>query len=276
MGYDFIERAETSLGAIAYHQGGEGEPLILHHGGESYRAQYATFTPLLADGIHWICYDQRDVADSFAVEEAYTTADLADDCIRLMDALGLESAHIGGISYGGAIALQVAVRHPDRVASLFAGAAPVNFANGTDYAKQALAKPEQRTELMVDGCLTAHGQADPELYALVFSHLSKTYARPGSHRDEAIRNHDLVGDLESITAPTLLVYGSDDPLIDQQTGRLIADKVAGARLEIFEGARHGLAFEFPEKLARLLADFIPAHPATRTTPTNAQPMGEAQ
>src|SRR6201996_6311709 len=107
MGYDRTEYAQTPLGRIAFHQTGAGEPLILSHGGESHKGQYAPLAPLLADGIRAISYDQRDVADSFAVAGPYTMADVADDVVRLMDALGLEKAHIAGFSYGGLVSLNV-------------------------------------------------------------------------------------------------------------------------------------------------------------------------
>lgn len=260
MGYDTFELANVRGGPLAYHELGSGEPLIMHHGGESHKGQYAAFAPLLAPGIRSISYDQRDIGDSFTAADPYTIGDIADDCVQLMDALGIDKAHIMGFSFGGAVALQVALRHPDRVRTLIAGTAPGGFATMTDYAKNIISRPPaERAELMLQALLSPEGQADAELVDPIRRLLSHGSAAPDSHRIGALRTHDLDEQLSAVTAPTLLIYGSDDPLAPPTTGRLIADRIPNARLEIIENGRHGLTTEFKEPVAKLISEFVLRH-----------------
>jgi len=261
MGYDLTEYAETPLGRLAFHQTGSGEPLILHHGGESHKGQYDIFAPHLADGIRAISYDQRDIADSFQAAEPYELKALADDCAALMDALGLEKAHIAGISFGGVIALHMAVNHPDRVQTLIIGAAPAASRASAPFLQDMLSKsPGERADLMVEAILSPKARMDHELTATVRGLLSVTHSKPDSHRMAALRNHDLDEELRAIDIPTLLLYGSDDPIVTPEAGQFIADRIPGAELVVLDGARHGLSFEFREHTARLMSDFVLKHP----------------
>jgi len=261
MGYDLIEYAETPLGRIAFHQTGSGEPLILSHGMESHKGQYAPLAPLLAGNIRAISYDQRDIADSFAVAEPYTMAEVADDVIRLMDALGFEKAHIAGFSFGGLVSLNVAVHHPDRVQTLIAGTSPDNRRPATQFLQGLLAMDTaERTEAMIKAALSEQGQLDPVMAATARSVISGGYTRPGSHRFEAMATHDVGDKLANVTAPTLFIYGSDDPIASPQDGAALAADIPGARLAVVEGARHGIYWEFREATARLINEFVSAHP----------------
>ena len=261
MGYDLTEYAQTPLGRLAFHQTGSGEPLILHHGGESHKGQYDIFAPHLADGIRAISYDQRDIGDSFKVTEPYELKAFADDCVALMDALGFEKAHIAGISFGGVISLHMAVNHPDRVQTLIVGAAPATMSASAPFLQKLLASsPAERTDLMVDAILSPKALTDRELTATVREHLSMTNSSPDSHRIKSMRGHNLDEELRAIDIPTLLIYGSDDPIAVPATGQFIADRIPGAELVVLDGARHGLSFEFREQTGRLMSDFVLKHP----------------
>lgn len=261
MGYDLIEYAETPLGAIAFHQTGSGEPLIISHGGESHKGQYAPLAPLLAPGIRAISYDQRDIADTFSVANPYTMADIADDVVRLMDALGFDKAHIAGFSFGGLVSLNVAVHHPDRVQTLIAGTSPDNRRPPSEFLKTIFTlDTAERSEAMIKAVLTEKGQADPEMSATIRGVVSGGYTRPGSHRHAAIATHDVGDKLGNITAPTLLIYGTDDPLASPDDGAALAADIPDARLAVIEGARHGVYWEFKEETARLINEFVLAHP----------------
>ena len=85
-------------------------------------------------------------------------------------------------------------------------------------------------------------------------------AAPDSNRIGALRTHVLDGQLAAVTAPTLLVYGSDDPLAPPTTGQFIADRIPDARLEIIERGRHALSSEFKEPVAKLVSEFVLHHP----------------
>ena len=272
MGYDLTEYAQTPLGRLAFHQTGSGEPLILHHGGEGHKGQYAIFAPHLAAGIRAISYDQRDIAESLTAAQPYDLKALADDCAALMDALGLDKAHIAGISMGGVIALHMAVHHPGRVKTLIVGAAPAAARWSATFLQQMLSKSaEERTDLMVEALLSPRGLTDSEMAATLRATLSVTHSAPGSHRMAALRAHDLEAELSMIDIPTLVINGSDDPIVTPESARLVADRIPGAELVVLDGARHGLSFEFREQTGKLISDFVLKHPVAVLLPLPAGP-----
>lgn len=261
MADDTHQTVDVGTKLFAYHESGSGEPLILHHGGESHKGQYQIFMPLLADGIRVISYDQRDVGHASTADGPYGPGDLADDCIELMDALGVDQAHVMGISFGGAIALHVGHRHPDRVRSLIVGAAPDSFQRPNPFIERVLGMtPEERGALMLDASLSPDAQQDELLLSTLAGLMHGRVTAPGSYRSEAIRAHDLSEDeVASITPPTLLVYGEDDPLVPPDLGRILHARMPSSELVVIPGARHGLSFEFRHQLADLVNAWVADH-----------------
>ncbi|PRX50082.1 3-oxoadipate enol-lactonase [Prauserella shujinwangii] len=260
----------TSLGTvkagqieIAYAESGSGEPVILLHGGESTHIQWDTFRPLLGAGIRAIAYDQRDSGASVNPPDPYGIPDLAGDCAALIRGLGYERAHIFGSSFGGFIALQVAVSVPDVVQSLTVGA---TYSNASALHTPAVSEivelsPSQRDARMLALALSERGQADEKVVAELRSILVHRSPEADARRLAAIPGFDVTDRLPEITAPTLLIYGEDDPAAPPDIGQKIADAIPGARLEVMPGARHGFMVEFAQETARLLRDFVLAHPS---------------
>ena len=246
---------------IAYAESGAGEPVILLHGGESTHTQYDTFRPLLGDGIRAIAYDQRDSGASVNPPDPYGIPELADDCAALIKGLGYERAHLFGSSFGGLIALQVAVSVPDVVQSLTIGATVANGAGAqAPVAAEILeTAPSERDARMIAFALSERGQADERLVAEVRSVLVHRSPEADARRLAGIPGFDVTERLSGITAPTLLIYGEDDPVAGPEVGQKIADAIPGARLEVIPGARHGITLEFPRESAQLLRDFVLAH-----------------
>jgi pimeloyl-ACP methyl ester carboxylesterase len=259
----------TSLGTvktgeieIAYAESGAGEPVILLHGGESTRIQYDTFRSLLGAGIRAIAYDQRDSGASVNPPDPYGIPDLAADCAALIRGLGYERAHLFGSSFGGFVALQVAVSIPGVVRSLTVGA---TFSDASALQAPVASEivelpPSQRDARMLAFALSERGQADQKVVAELKSILVHRPPEADARRLAAIPGFDLTGRLPEITAPTLLVYGEDDPAASPEIGRKIADAIPGAKLAVIPGARHGITMEFARETARLLRDFVLAHP----------------
>lgn len=260
MSYDAYRVAEASGNRIPYHETGAGEPLLLHHGAESHKGQFAIFAPLLDPGIRAISYDQRDVGDAESVDADYTMLDLADDCVGLMDALHIERAHVMGISFGGAVALHVGIRHPERVQSLIVGATPHSFARPTPYAARVMAAPaEQRAALMRDASLSPEAQQDEWLMSQLANLGRGTVTALGSRRRAAMESHDVRGLLAEVTAPTLLVYGELDPIAPPEIGQQLHAQLPTSELVVLPGARHGLSFEFRAQTAALANDWVFHH-----------------
>jgi 3-oxoadipate enol-lactonase len=261
MGFESVRFADVPLGKVAYYDAGTGEPLLMHHGGEGSKTQYAAVVPHLAEGIHAISFDQRDVADSFRSADPYTMADLADDSARFLDALGIDKAHMLGTSFDGALALNVAVRHPDRVRTLTVAVAPVTSATLAESTRRLTELPrEEFIEAFARAAFSDEALRDPNTMAFVRRAMSAVVMGQESNRRAAIETHDVSAQLASITAPTLLLYGSDDPLVPIEHGQQLAAGIRNSELVVFEGARHGLVSEFKERVAGHVSAFVLAHP----------------
>ena len=243
---------------VAYFDFGSGEPLILLHGGESNRLQFLRILPHLGDGIRVIAYDQRDCGSTINGDEPYTVTDLADDLAAFIDGLGLECAHVLGTSFGGMVALHAALEHPERVASvILAATAPSANVLRQRAGMISTLSPEERREAMIDGLFTPAGRAaDPDLVENGRSVLVERSPEAMSRRLGSVRDHDVVDRLPGLTTRTLILHGTDDPLAPFSGALQMAQAIPGAVLRPIEGARHGVAAEFPVEVAVVVREFL--------------------
>lgn len=249
------------------------------------------FCNLLASQcLYVIRFDNRDVGLSSKLDEAgepdlteifadpqrgaelnipYTLDDMADDAVGLLDALGIEKAHVLGISMGGMIAQTVAIRHPSRVLSL------ISMASGTGDPELPWGKPEAMAMLVspmpaereayiehnIKLFRTISGskyQADEEeIRRLVECAYDRCYHPPGMARHSVaiMAAGSRSQALRSVTAPTLIIHGSEDPLLPAEQGMATAEAVPGAELLIIDGMGH----DFPTEVWPLLVDAIVRH-----------------
>jgi pimeloyl-ACP methyl ester carboxylesterase len=200
------------------------------------------------------------------VRPPYTLNDMARDTVGLMDALGIDSAHLVGASMGGMIAQIVAAEHPDQVRSLtsiMSSPAPVM---PRPKALRALMRPRPRDPEQAIRRMKAffrlvggagYPPTEAELKAKVDGSVRRSY-RPDSFARHLIAvqtGRSRVAMLRRVRAPTLVLHGSDDPLVPPVGGRMTAAAVPGARLRIVPGMGHFL----PEALVPLLVDEIAGH-----------------
>ena len=243
---------------VAYFESGSGEPLILVHGGESNRLQFLGILPHLGDGIRAIAYDQRDSGSTVSGEEAYSVTDLAHDLAMLIEVLGFERAHVLGTSFGGMVAMHAALDHPERIASvILVATAPSTSALGQGVGEIATMSPEERREAMINGMYTPQGRAaDPDLVERGRRVLVERSPEQMSRRMTSVRDHHVVDRLPEMTTRTLVLHGTDDPLAPFSGAELMAAAIPGAVLRPVQGARHGVASEFPAEVAVIVRDFL--------------------
>src|SRR4051794_34809070 len=118
----FLTLVTGSAGTLHWESAGSGEPVLMIMGlGLSGGAWWRT-VPVLSRSLRVITFDNRGVGRSRSLVHSYTTEAMADDAISVLDAAGLERAHVYGFSLGGMVAQQLALRHPGRVRSLVLGA----------------------------------------------------------------------------------------------------------------------------------------------------------
>lgn len=216
---------------------------------------------LLGDRTRIITYDSRGHGLTDAPEGPYSIDGLADDLLALADHIGLNRFALVGLSVGGLIAQQVAVRAPDRLSTLVLCDTAAKIGTAETW--------NARTESIRKGGLTSI--ADPIMerwFAKSFRHqrkddlagwrnmMTRTPVEGYIATCQAIRDCDLTGDVSRISAPTLAVVGEEDgstpPALVQATAKLIP----GARFEIIQGSAHMPCIEQPDRLAALIVEHL--------------------
>lgn len=243
---------------VAYLQSGGGEPLVLVHGGESDRNAFRVMFPYLGQGIRAIAYDQRDSGESVNAEDPYDVTDLAQDLAAFIEALGLEPAHIMGVSFGGAVAMHTALEHSDKIASVTLVATVPRVAEVAGPVSEISdMEPEQRRAAIFDLLFTTEAlRTNPDIAALTNRALTDRPRELMVRRSDAVAHHDVVDRLPSIQMPVLVVHGTDDPIAPIGLAQLMADRIPNAVLRTIPGGRHGIATENAEQIAGFVREHL--------------------
>ncbi len=226
---------------------------------------------LAARGLQVTRFDNRDVGLSTHLHDAappdvmaalsgdsssasYKLSDMAGDCVGLLDALGVESAHIVGASMGGMIAQTVAIEHPDRVRSLTS----IMSTTGNEAVGQAtqeaigalLSPPATSREQAVDRTISIFRVIGSPGFELDEPELRERAGLAFDRADDPlgvarqlvaiIASGDRTAALASLNVPTLVLHGADDPLVDVSGGRATAEAIPNAEIVIFAGMGHDL------------------------------------
>lgn len=251
---------------LYYEIHGQGEPLVLIEGLGVATWIWEQHLPSFAGHFKTIAYDNRGSGKSDKPAGPYTISMMADDLAGLLDSLNIECAHVLGISLGGFIAQDFAVRYPSRVRKLILVATSAGgpdhvpmtqevlaamFATGPDLRevtrrKLALAFTEDfmqnRTgdvEHLID--LRLQHPTPPEAYL--------AQAAAGA-------NFNLSEEVKSIHAPVLILAGSADRIVPVQNAHNLAKKIEGSTLKIYEGLGHQFFVENPRPFIRDVIDFL--------------------
>jgi 3-oxoadipate enol-lactonase len=254
---------------LHYERTGRGIPVLLIMGLGMTAAAWWRTVPVLAERLQVLAFDNRGVGRSDRPRGRYTLEQMADDSVAVLDAAGVSRAHVYGISMGGMIAQHLALRHPHRVRALVLGATTAGGA-------LAVPPPPATVDFLVrrasmpaeEGVWSAvpynygertrrhHGERIGEdlLRRLRFPLDAKSYQAQLA----AARGHDLAERVTQISAPTLVLHGAEDVLVAPENGRLLADAIPGARLQLLERAGHLYTTDEPGADLEVL-DFLLAH-----------------
>ncbi|MDL5157586.1 alpha/beta fold hydrolase [Actinomycetospora termitidis] len=276
---------------LAYldHGGSGGWPLLVVAGLGGGRLAYpAGFLGALTEvGFRVASYDPRDVGASTRFtgarrpapwrallgggEPAYSAEDLTDDAVAVLDALGWDRASVFGMSFGGLVAQRLALRHPDRIASVTSMCAVPSDAGRLSVLRHLHLDFIRRTAAL-DFPATPEGDLET---AVAVARLSGSPAYPVDERAvrealaavpvEGVRDDQAQSRmlrapwhgprLRDLRAPTLVLHGDRDPVVRPSAARAIARAVPGAHLEIVPGLGHDL----PAPLWGRFADRIRAN-----------------
>ncbi|WP_374656338.1 alpha/beta fold hydrolase [Phenylobacterium sp.] len=234
---------------LYFERAGEGPPLLFISGtGGDLRVRPNQLDGPFPKAFDMLTWDQRGLGRSDKPDVPYSMADYADDAAALMTRQGWESAHVVGVSFGGMVAQELALRHPGRVRRLVLACTSPGGAGGASYPFHEIEhlKGEARARHLLPISDTrrdaAWAAANPALYAqLIAMSASDPYAdeaghAAGAHRQlEARAAHDTWERLGQISAPTLVAGGRYDGVALPQTLERMAARIPGARLEFFEG-----------------------------------------
>lgn len=251
---------------LYYERAGSGEPLLLVMGmAGTHRSWGRPFVDALRRSFDVVVYDHRGIGLSSRADAGFAIADLADDAAGLLDVLDWASAHVVGISMGGMVAQELALRHPERVRTLtlgctYAGGEGSALTPEATFGKlgEAWGAGDRELALRVgwEVNVSPAFAADEEQYAAFREGaLAVPAALPAIMAQiQAIAGHDTSERLGDIAAPTLVVHGTEDEMLPVSNAHQIAARMPEARLEILEGIGHLFFWERPEESARLVRD----------------------
>ncbi len=257
---------------IYYEIHGEGEPLLMIEGFGQHSGGWTTLLPAFSKRYRVIIFDNRGTGRSDKPDVPYTIKMMADDACGMLDAIGVDAAHVFGISMGGMIAQEFALNHPGRLRSLILGCTTCGGAKGIPPTGEALAflmSPEM-AKLSVE---ERARQVPPWLWtqefidknpAAVEQYVAITCKYPTpvqgfGRQAQAIAGHDTYDRLPQIKAPTLVIAGTADRLIPVENSRLLASRIPNAELVILENAGHGFIVDAAAEANRAILDFLRRH-----------------
>jgi pimeloyl-ACP methyl ester carboxylesterase len=255
---------ENQGAKIYWDELGEGDPLLLIMGLGYPSCAWHRTRPVLSNRYRTIALDNRGVGRSEMPPGPYSIALMASDAAAVLDAAGVQSAHVFGFSMGGMIAQEFALQYPTRVRSLLLGCTSA----GGPHAVQP--EPEAIQMLMSRGNMTPEEAAQaavPFIYhpstprKLIEEDLEMR--RPWFPKPEAYiaQLQGILGwkssdRLSRVHAPTLVIHGESDRLVPAGNGKIIAESIPEAKLIMLANASHIFTTDQPEAAHRAILEFL--------------------
>jgi pimeloyl-ACP methyl ester carboxylesterase len=249
---------------VAWESLGSGEPVLMIHGLGYARWGWEPVAGPLSARFRLLLFDNRGIGESDVPRGPYTAAELAEDAVSVLDAAGVESAYVVGTSLGGMVAQELALTRPERVRRLVlacttpggAGAYPL-----PERAQQLIAgapslPQDEALRRFVENALAPDPPA--ELVERIVAHRLAAPPDPAGWAAQAAAgaSFDALDRVAGIAAPTLVLHGTDDGVVDPRNSELLAGRIPGARLELLPGTGHLCFWEQPERFVALVQEFL--------------------
>jgi pimeloyl-ACP methyl ester carboxylesterase len=221
--------------------------------------------PVLAERYRTIAFDNRGVGQSDVPAGVYSIAVMASDAAAVLDAVGVETAHVFGVSMGGMIAQEFALQYPGRVRSLILGCtAPggPHAVQAEPAAIQTLMRqgmtPEEAKEAIIPfiyDAATPRERIDEDMAIRM-----KWYPTPQGYLSQlqGIFGWEAYSRIAQITAPTLVIHGETDRLIPFANAKLVAERIPGAKLAAIPHASHIFETDQPGAAHHAILEFLAA------------------
>jgi len=265
--------AENKGARIYWDEQGSGEPLLLIMGLSYPSYMWHRSRPVFAKSYRTIALDNRGVGQSDVPPGVYSMALMASDAAAVLDAAGIESAHIFGASMGGMIAQEFALQYPHRVRSLILGSTAAGGPHAVQAQPEALeallrrdVTPEQAKEAIIPFIYdpgTPRERIDEDMVIRM-----KWYPTPQGYMGQlqGIFGWEASSRLAQITAPTLVIHGESDRLVPPANARLIAERIPGAKLVLIPHASHIFETDQPAAAHHAILEFLAARQPRAQTP----------
>lgn len=248
---------------VAYTESGppDAPVLVLSSSLGADRTMWDDLAAALADRFRVVAYDHRGHGASPVPDGPYTLADVAGDVPRLLDRLGVERAHVAGLSLGGMVGMWLGAHAPERVDRLVLLCTSAKLGPPEMWEDRAATVRAHGTgaiaaagveRWLTDAYRAKHPEVVRRLEALIASQPDAGYASCC----HAIQHMDLTADLGRIATPALVIGGAQDPATPPEHQRLIAAGIPGARLEILSPAAHLATAEQPGAIVDLVRGFL--------------------
>ncbi len=267
---------------IYWESHGQGEPLVLVMGiGYDATLWELHQVPFFSQHFRTIIFDNRDVGRSSRASAPYTIADMADDVAALMDNLGIARAHLLGISMGGMICQEFAIRHPHRLNKLVltgTGAAPTRSAfdpiSVWSFVKshdgEGMSFADQQFLWLFSESFRRNTEAVQQTLQMLASNPNPVSAEAYQRQADAYVKHDALDRLRLVTAKTIVIAGEQDRLTPPWVCREVAEAIPTASFELVEGdgSSHVLPLERPDDFNRIALSFLqkPKPPGANVAP----------
>lgn len=242
---------------------GAGEPLLLVSGQASDRSAWDYVRDDFAARHRVIVFDHRGTGESDKPQvPTYSTRGFAADAIAILDHLGIERAHAYGTSMGGRVCQWLGVEHASRIGALVLGCTTPGNAHGIAREREvdiAMASGDlsKLFDLMVSPAWAASHPDVVENLFTVMKHPIPRYAAQLHYR--ASEGHDAWDLLPTISAPTLVIHGSDDRINPTANASLLAERIPNTVLHIVQGGRHAYHLEYRKEASRVVLEFLARH-----------------
>jgi pimeloyl-ACP methyl ester carboxylesterase len=256
---------------LHYEISGEGEPLLLIMGTSGSILLWGEVIQRLAQQYRVIAFDNRGLGGSERGEGDISVASMAEDASALLTALDIPRAHVMGWSLGSAIAQELALAHPEQVATAIMYATWARCDGFQRSVLTALRHPYVTRDM--EAALGSAGMAfSPQLldhpnFEKMLEPMLPAFPQNEDQMQVTVEQwdadlaHDALDRLGDITAPTLVIVGEQDLLTPPWQAKKVADAIPGARFELLTGpgSSHGVHIERPEDLVRIVTGFLSEH-----------------
>lgn len=265
-----MPRIQTGSITISYDIFGEGEPLLLIMGFGMPGAAWLPSLPFLSS-FKCIYFDNRGTGNTDKPEGPYTVEQMADDASSLLKALNISRAKVFGVSMGGMIAQELALRHPEQVIKLVLGCTlpggPESKMAGPEVVQKLMegtkmmgTEPEKGLDTILPTLYPPEFiKVHPEIKDMMLAGMKMMPPTPPETADRAmagIMTFNAYDRLGQIKCPTMIVHGDADVLVPPENAHLIKSRMPQAELYIIPGAGHAFQGIDPVGIHQRIADFL--------------------